>query len=238
MGAAPFCCNPIILYWILLLLMFGCSNGHKIDDAQTPILHASVEGCYLEDYQSANNSLYILPYQINQTYLMSQGNCGWITHKPKCASITANGVIKSCGDGRYSYDFDIPVGDKIVAARRGVVYDFQDKFSNSDRDYGQENYVTIMHEDGTAAVYLHLSPNGVLVDKGESVTQGQIIAIAGSSGYTGGHPHLHFGVLTPPFDNCNAADSSGCKTIPVVFTNAEPLDKPLIEGNSYKALKY
>ena len=226
------------IYPLLLLLIIGCSSDYRKDNTQTPIQGASVEGCYLEDYQDTNNSLYILPYEVNQTYSMSQGNCGWITHRPKCISISPTGVRKLCGDLRYAYDFDIPIGNKIVAARSGVVYDLQEHYSNSDHNNGQENYVSIQHEDGTIASYGHLSPDSVLVEKGENVTQGQVIAIAGNSGYTGGNPHLHFHVLTPPFDKCTAEDYSGCKTIPVVFVNADPLDRPLLEGKEYKALRY
>lgn len=226
------------LFSILLLFIVGCSNDYKKDNVKTPIQGASVEGCYLEDYQDADDSLYILPYEVNQTYLMSQGNCGWITHQPKCVSISPNGVRKLCGDLRYSYDFNIPIGEKIIAARNGVVFDLQEHYRNNDHNNGQENYVSIQHEDGTIASYVHLSPDAVLVKKGENVTQGQIIAIAGNSGYTGGNPHLHFHVLTPPFDKCTAEDYSGCKTIPVLFANADPLDRPLLEGKEYKALKY
>lgn len=227
-----------ITFSILLPMVASCNSYYKKEATLTPIQGASVEGCYLENYKNVDNSIYVLPYEVNETYLMSQGNCGWITHVPRCLSISPNGVRKLCGDLRYSYDFDIPIGNKIVAARSGIVYDLQEYFSNNDHNNGRENYVSIQHEDGTIAAYGHLSPDGVLVEKGESVTQGQIIAIAGNSGYTGGNPHLHFHVLTPPFDKCNSNDYSGCKTMPVLFKNADPLDRPLLEGKTYKALKY
>lgn len=46
-----------------------------------------------------------------------------------------------------------------------------------------------------AAVYFHLTRNGVLVDLGRSVPQGDPIALSGQTGHAGISPHLHFGVL-------------------------------------------
>lgn len=44
----------------------------------------------------------------------------------------------------------------------------------------------IKHDDGTIARYIHLANNGVLVKKGDCVKRGQVIALSGNTGDTGG----------------------------------------------------
>jgi murein DD-endopeptidase MepM/ murein hydrolase activator NlpD len=51
----------------------------------------------------------------------------------------------------------------------------------------------IEHDDGTSGFYAHLKQSSAQVMVGESVTAGQVIALAGHSG-TPDVPHLHFGV--------------------------------------------
>ena len=227
-----------IFLTIFLIVGYGCvSKDTDVNDfTHTLIKNASVPGCYKEKYSDPTISEYILPYGIGQTFKISQGNCGkFSTHRPRCKAMTSSGVTVDCGDLRYSYDFAIPIGQKIYAARGGAVTAIEDKYSNLSVGSGEENYIVIEHNDGTIAIYLHLSPKGVLVKVGEYVTQGDVIGIAGNSGFTGGLPHLHFHVLRPPYDKCNAKDITGCKTIPIVFKNANPLDSPLIESIKYKA---
>ncbi len=59
----------------------------------------------------------------------------------------------------------------------------------------------IQHLNGTQSVYEHLDPN-LLVEEGEAVTQGEVIARVGPMYVDGGKlngattgPHLHFGIL-------------------------------------------
>lgn len=53
------------------------------------------------------------------------------------------------------------------------------------------NYVMLSHGGGVSTVYMHCS--SLNVSEGQSVTQGQVIAKVGSTGYSTG-PHLHFGI--------------------------------------------
>ena len=57
--------------------------------------------------------------------------------------------------------------------------------------YSAGNYIMINHGGGVSTVYMHCSE--LLVSAGQEVTQGQVIAKVGSTGYSTG-PHLHFGI--------------------------------------------
>ncbi len=81
-------------------------------------------------------------------------------------------------------DIACNTGDSIVAAAAGTVI-------VSTYNYAEGNYICIDHGGGVVTVYMHNS--ALLVSVGESVTAGQQIAQAGSTGYSTG-PHLHFGV--------------------------------------------
>ncbi len=82
-------------------------------------------------------------------------------------------------------DLAAPYGSDILAAASGVVT--TSKYSAS-----AGNYVVIAHGNGVSTVYMHAS--SLLVSVGETVTQGQVIAKVGSTGYSSGN-HLHFGVI-------------------------------------------
>jgi murein DD-endopeptidase MepM/ murein hydrolase activator NlpD len=79
-------------------------------------------------------------------------------------------------------DIAAPTGSTIVAARSGTV-----TFAGwSDRGYG--NLVKVRHAGGAETWYAHASR--ILVRVGQSVSQGDPIALVGSTGLSTG-PHLH-----------------------------------------------
>jgi murein DD-endopeptidase MepM/ murein hydrolase activator NlpD len=84
----------------------------------------------------------------------------------------------------YGVDISAPSGTPIRAAADGVVV-----FAGWRRAYG--NTVIVDHGNGIATLYAHCSR--VLVNEGEVVKQGQVIALVGSTGLSTG-PHLHFEV--------------------------------------------
>ena len=95
---------------------------------------------------------------------------------------------------RAALDFKMKRGTKIIAARGGVVIRLKEdgdrgRLKSQYRQYG--NLVVIEHEDGSRASYWHLQQNGVLVNVGDTVQIGQVIALSGKTGYTA-LPHLHF----------------------------------------------
>jgi murein DD-endopeptidase MepM/ murein hydrolase activator NlpD len=97
----------------------------------------------------------------------------------------------------YAMDFAAPIGTPVVAARDGVVMQVENDFDkaglNLEKYGGRANFVRILHDDGTMALYAHLQEGGVLVRPGQPVRAGQQIGLSGNTGFTTG-PHLHFAV--------------------------------------------
>lgn len=82
-------------------------------------------------------------------------------------------------------DFAAAVGTKVYAAMEGTVTISQ--YSSS-----AGNYISINHGDGLVTIYMHNS--ALYVSAGDTVTKGQNIAAAGSTGNSTGS-HLHFQVM-------------------------------------------
>ena len=82
-------------------------------------------------------------------------------------------------------DLAADYGTNVLAVADGTVLD-----CSYDAAYGY--ILTLEHENGVQTQYAHLSE--FLVEPGDTVQQGQIIAKTGDSGWTTG-PHLHLGVL-------------------------------------------
>ncbi len=82
-------------------------------------------------------------------------------------------------------DFAGRKGSEVVAVAAGVV-------SYAGRRSGYGNIVEIVHGDGLVTRYAHNQKN--LVEVGQRVEKGQIIALMGNTGRSTG-PHVHFEVL-------------------------------------------
>ena len=238
----------ICLYFLAFsLLLTGCGGGGgggSDTSSLTPVANTTVDGCFVERYPEPATSPYVLPYQVGMSFLVNNGNCGISkTHQPRCTVVNENGAVVSCGDARYAYDFAMPVGIVITAARGGRVTAVVDEFSNDTNGGDEVNLVSIQHVDGTVASYLHFSPDSIFVSVGDTVSKGDPIGLSGSSGFTTfdpafPNPHLHILVYKPPFTRCNSTDASGCRSVPFTFSNANPPDKPLIQGTVYEALPF
>lgn len=125
--------------------------------------------------------IYSLPYQKGTSHLLVQGYFSSFSHK-----------------NRAALDFKMKQGTKICAARNGVVIRLEERNNKGGGNIKYRQYanlVVIEHADGTKAGYWHLQQNGVLVNLGDNVKQGQVIALSGKTGYSA-FPHLHFLVWT------------------------------------------
>lgn len=96
---------------------------------------------------------------------------------------------------RYALDFAADIGTPVLAARTGMVMQVESDFSKAglkkEKYGGRANFVRILHDDGSMALYAHLATNGVLARVGQRVGAGQQIGLSGNTGFTTG-PHLHF----------------------------------------------
>lgn len=128
---------------------------------------------------------YAPPFKRGHRYKVIQGYNGSYTHRSL--------------DSRYAIDFQMPIGDTICAARKGVVVKVEDKYFRGGRNKSFKpyaNYILIYHEDGTVAQYVHLKHKGVFVKPGDLVQKEQAIGLSGNTGWST-EPHLHFSIYLP-----------------------------------------
>ena len=73
------------------------------------------------------------------------------------------------------------------------------------------NAIVIRHDDGKYTYYAHMTPSGMKVGLGDTVSAGDVIGEVGNSGDSS-EPHLHFHAMSGP----DPGQSSG---IPILFEN-------------------
>ena len=132
------------------------------------------------DFKKDTSYIYWLPFQKGNRYLLIQGYDSKMSHSNELA-----------------LDFKMKQGSKICAAREGIVIGMRedsDKGGLKNEYLSEGNYVIILHPDGTEANYWHIQTNGAVVNIGDTVKKGQLIALSGNTGYTA-FPHLHFEVV-------------------------------------------
>jgi murein DD-endopeptidase MepM/ murein hydrolase activator NlpD len=156
----------------------------------------------LSQYPPAANSPYYLPWPAGITWRCVQGNRGVVSHR---------------GFEEFSYDFAMPVGSDVCAARAGKVSWVVDSHvGNGIR--APNNAIAIQHDDGTEAWYLHIKQHGAAVKRGDLVQRGQRIAASGNVGRSM-MPHLHFHVSAPNVNHIpfTFTDVSTDRGIPRMF---------------------
>lgn len=120
---------------------------------------------------------------------VSIGNIKFIWPCPSSGRITSgfggrSSPTEGASSNHQGIDIGASTGTGIVAAASGTV-------TISTYSYSAGNYIMINHGGGVSTVYMHCSQ--LLASVGDTVSQGQVIAKVGSTGYSTG-PHLHFGV--------------------------------------------
>lgn len=127
-----------------------------------------------------DNYLYRFPVSSKQSHQISQSFNGRFSHSQR--------------PNIYSVDIALSVGTYISAARAGTVIWTKDNFHiGGAKNYflDKANYVEVLHDDGTYAIYAHILHGSALVKPGQRVDVGDRLARSGSTGYSTG-PHLHF----------------------------------------------
>lgn len=158
----------------------------------------------------AHDEGYVLPLPVGDSARLIQGN---------------NGPWGHSGAAAFAYDFVMPIGSAVTAARGGHVVATEGRYRDGNRAPGQENFVVIRHSDGSFGRYYHLTEGGALVSVGAAVAQGDTIGRSGNTGASAG-PHLHFDVT-------RVCAEWGCQTIPIRFRNAGT--DSLMQGRTYRA---
>ena len=158
------------IYFLLVLFLAGCSVSK---DPQRKEIKMLQKGIIKDD----SSFVYQLPFGNGHSHLLVQGYFSRYSHR-----------------NRAALDFKMKRGTNICAARSGIVIRVKEDgdkggWNKKYRPFG--NVIVIQHEDSSRAGYWHLQYNGALVNIGDTVKQGQVIALSGKTGYTL-FPHLHF----------------------------------------------
>jgi murein DD-endopeptidase MepM/ murein hydrolase activator NlpD len=111
----------------------------------------------------------------------------------------ATGSAARTYDQHKGIDIDVPsframdANFPVLAAAPGVVEYVQDGFydRNTACSSPDANLVRIRHDDCSRVLYMHLKRGSIKVAVGQRVSEGQVLAVVGSSGCST-QPHLHF----------------------------------------------
>jgi murein DD-endopeptidase MepM/ murein hydrolase activator NlpD len=200
---------------LMTAVLMACGAVGASPTVPAPAVQATTAARCTQLFGDPAASPYRLPFAAGRSYEMFQGNC------PPDPRWGHNGWL--------AYDFDLAIGDQVLASREGTVIWVEQRWPDSDRVCGHENSVYVVHEDGTMFAYVHLTQNGARVRAGDRVTAGQLIGLSGDSGCSSG-PHLHISLYR---DRTSAEKEN---TIPLNFYDADgPLDarRALIQGARY-----
>jgi murein DD-endopeptidase MepM/ murein hydrolase activator NlpD len=163
-----FSVNPLLL--LPLILLGSCYVSKDPLRKEVKLLQKGV-------IKDDSSYVYALPFEKGTAHRLVQGYFGPFSHKERAA-----------------LDFNMKRGTKICAARDGIVVRLKEDgdrggWNSKYRPYG--NNLIILHSDGSRSGYWHLQKDGVLVNVGDTVKKGQVIALSGKTGYSF-QPHLHF----------------------------------------------
>ncbi len=124
---------------------------------------------------------YRLPFALASSWRVSQAYPSSLTHTDPSSV--------------HAFDFVMPIGTGVYAARSGIVIEIADEYYaaglDPDTDLARANIVRVLHDDGTMSLYAHLNWNSIRVRPGQMIERGEYLADSGNTGFSSG-PHLHF----------------------------------------------
>lgn len=204
-----------ILVFVVSGMVTGCNSGSDNSKETEP-----PEFC--GPFSAWESSDYVLPYAVNEEHKVNQANCSGSGHSDFWL---------------YGYDFLMDIGTPVHAMRSGVVVHTSDGTADGVRS--TTNLLLVQHDDGTVALYSHLTNGGVLVIDGQMVIKGDLIGLSGDSGNTGGVPHLHVS-LHPckELPGLVGIPEGSCDTQPFNFSNTKSNPNGLEARRDYRALPF
>ena len=120
------------------------------------------------------------------TTVSSESNYLWpLPSYKNLSSLYAGRIDPFTGKPATHTGIDVPApkGTKVLAAKSGTV------LTSAYNAGGYGNYVVVRHSSGNTTLYAHLSSRSV--KEGDSVKQGQVVGLVGSTGRSTGN-HLHY----------------------------------------------
>ena len=215
--------KKVYINFICLLLLLACkpldNQGFlNIENCDTiSFKYNNEQGCDGKTYIDPNNSPYVLPFPPGTIVKTGLTNCSKSYHG-------------AAYPDRYAFDFNVDVGTPFYATRGGkVVLVINDQPSNGGGNKSG-NWLIIDHKDNTYSIYLHSPKNGIEVNIGDNIKQGDLLGKTGRSGLAG-YPHLHYIVVQNGYDWPYDA-------IPISFSNVMPRDVILKSNSTYTVCNY
>ncbi|MEO7445258.1 MAG: M23 family metallopeptidase, partial [Ferruginibacter sp.] len=162
--------RTFFLFSFLSFIFPGCYSSNNPLSKQVRLLK---DGNVTGD----SSYVYALPFAKGKSFRVVQGYFSQFSHRDRAA-----------------LDFNMKRGTEIYAVRAGIVIRVKEDGERGglNRKFRKDgNNIVIRHFDGSNAGYWHLQKDGALVSVGDTVKEGQLIALSGQTGYAA-FPHLHF----------------------------------------------
>lgn len=184
---------------LLILICFTASCDRKdavevpklVENHDTPMIEEKVEEL---DVLKIQKFKFPLPEKYKDVRITSsQGLRDKI-------EIPNSGGLTTSGSWHQGFDFAVPEGTDVYAAKDGYVSCVYPGYKNGSKWKGHPLYgalIIISHYDSTISLYAHLSKTEVL--EGTYVKAGELIALSGGNpkyktAGTSTGSHLHFGI--------------------------------------------